>query len=113
MTVSAVEWLLASSEPGVVLQVKRDLLGEQDPPEATRVLEGPWVRTLLSGQRADGGFGVNVYGKWGGAHWRLVSLVELGVPAGEPRCLAAAETVLAWLTGTSHRAGVKTIDGLA
>ena len=109
---SAIDWLLASKEPGVVLQVKRDLLGEQAPPEAARVLDGPWIRALLAGQRARGGFGVNVYGKWGGAHWRLVSLVELGVPAGEPRCLAAAETALAWLTGKSHRAAVTAIDGL-
>jgi len=106
------DWLLASDEPGVVLQAKRDLLGEQDPPEAARVLDGPWVRALLDGQQADGGFGVNVYGKWSGAHWRLVSLVERGVPAGEQRCVAAAETVLAWLTGKSHRSGVETIDGL-
>lgn len=109
---NAIDWLLASEEPGVVLQVKRDLLGKQDPPEAARVLDGPWVRGLLAGQQANGGFGVNVYGKWSGAHWRLVSLVELGVPAGESRCLAAAETVLAWLTGKSHRAAVKAIDGL-
>jgi hypothetical protein len=109
---SAIDWLLGSEEPGVVLQVKRDLLGEQEPPEAARVLEGPRVQALLAGQQADGGFGVNVYGKWGGAHWRLVSLVELGVPAGEKRCVAAAETVLAWLTGKSHRAGVKAINGL-
>lgn len=109
---NAIDWLLASEEPGVVLQVKRDLLGKQDPPAAARVLDGPWVRGLLAGQQANGGFGVNVYGKWSGAHWRLVSLVELGVPAGESRCLAAAETVLAWLTGKSHRAAVKAIDGL-
>ena len=109
---SALEWLLASDEPGVVLQAKRDLLGEPDPPEAKQVLDGPLVRGLLTGQRADGGFGVNVYGKWGGAHWRLVSLVELGVPAGEPGCVAAAETVLDWLTGKSHRAGVKAVNGL-
>lgn len=108
----AVEWLLASKEPGVVFQAKRDLLGEADPPEAARVLEGAKVRRLLSGQKADGGFGVNVYAKWGGAHWRLVSLVELGVPAGEPRALAAAETVLAWLTGKGHRSRIETIDGL-
>jgi hypothetical protein len=111
--VSALEWLLESDEPGVVAQAKRDLLGDPNPPEAARVLEGPIVRALLAGQQADGGFGVHAYGKWGGAHWRLVSLVELGVPAGEPRCLAAAETVLAWLTGKSHRAAVRTIDGLA
>ena len=110
---SAIDWLLASDEPGVFFQAKRDLLGEPDPPEAARVLDGPLVRGLLAGQQADGGFGVNVYGKWRGAHWRLVSLVELGVPAGEQRCVAAAETVLAWLTGKSHRAAVKTIDGLA
>ncbi len=110
---SPIEWLLASKEPGVVYQAKRDQLGEQDAPEAKHVVDGPWVRTLLAGQTSDGGFGVNVYAKWAGAHWRLVSLVELGVPAGEPRCLAAAETVLAWLTGRSHRAAVKTIDGLA
>jgi hypothetical protein len=110
--ISAVEWLLDSDEPGVVFQAKRDLLGEEDPPEAARVLEGPLVRALRAGQQADGGFGVHAYGKWAGAHWRLVSLVELGVPAGEPRCVAAAETVLAWLTGKSHRAAVRTIDGL-
>ena len=50
------------------------------------MLDGPRVRPLLAGQQPDGGFGVNVYGKWGGAHWRLVSLVELGVPPGEERC---------------------------
>jgi hypothetical protein len=104
--VSAVDWLLDSDEPGIVFQVKRDLLGEQDPPEAARVLNGQRVRALLAGQQPDGGFGVNVYGKWGGAHWRLVSLVELGVPAREKRCVAAAETVLAWLTGASHRSRV-------
>ena len=35
---------------------------------------------LLAGQRRDGGFGVHPYRKWTGAHWRLVSLVELEVP---------------------------------
>ena len=87
--VPAVDWLLESDEPGIVAQARRDLLDAPDPEAEARVLEGPKVRSLLAGQRPDGGFGVNVYGKWGGAHWRLVSLVELGVPAGEPRCIAA------------------------
>ena len=112
IAVSAVDWLLESDEPGIVAQAKRDLLDEQAPAEAARVLEGPKVRALLAGQQADGGFGTHVYAKWGGAHWRLVSLVELGVPAGEPRCLAAAETVLAWLTGKGHRDRIQVIDGL-
>jgi hypothetical protein len=111
-TVFAVDWLLASDEPGIVAQAKRDLLDEPAPPEAGRVLEGPKVRSLLAGQRADGGFGTNVYAKWGGAHWRLVSLVELGVPPGEPRCVAAAETVLDWLTGAGHRDRIRVVDGL-
>ena len=108
----AVDWLLASDEPGVVAQARRDLLDERAPVEAARVLDGPKVRALLAGQQADGGFGTNVYAKWRGAHWRLVSLVELGVPAGEPRCLAAAETVLAWLTGKGHRDRIAVVDGL-
>ena len=109
----AVEWLLASDEPAVRLAVKRDLLGKARPGEASQVLDGPKVQALLAGQQPDGGFGTHPYGKWRGAHWRLVSLVELGVPAGEPRCVAAAETVLDWLTGAGHRRGVRVIDGLA
>jgi hypothetical protein len=112
VAVSAVDWLLESDEPGIVAQARRDLLDAPDPEAEARVLEGPKVRSLLAGQRPDGGFGVNVYGKWGGAHWRLISLVELGVPAGEPRCLAAAETVLTWLTGRSHRDRIQVIGGL-
>ena len=51
------------------------------------------------------------YSKWDGAHWRLVSLVELEAAADE-RLIAAANAVLAWLTGDRHRASIKTIDGL-
>ena len=53
---SAVRWLLESDEPGIVAQAKRYLLDEQAPTEAAHVLEGPKVRALLEGQRADGGF---------------------------------------------------------
>jgi hypothetical protein len=108
----AVAWLLASDEPAVRFLTRRDLLGSPAPAEAARVLEGPKVRALLAGQRADGGFGVHPYRKWTGAHWRLVSLVELAAPAGEPRLLAAAGTVLDWLTGDRHRRGIVVVDGL-
>jgi hypothetical protein len=77
------------------------------------MLDGPLVRALLSGQQEDGGFGVHPYRKWTGAHWRLVSLVELGMPVGEPRAVRAAGTVLDWLTDERHRASIVTIDGLA
>jgi hypothetical protein len=109
-TASAVDWLLESKEPAVRYLVRRDLLGEEsDEP----ILEGRIVRTLFRGQKRDGSFGVHPYKKWQGAHWRLVSLVELGVPPGEPRAVAAANTVLDWLTGDGHRRGVRVIDGLA
>ena len=110
---AAVDWLLASAEPAVVFLTRRDVIGEPTVPDPEATLSGPIVSALLRGQDAGGGFGGHPYKKWGGAHWRLVSLVELGVPAGEPRALAAAETVLDWLTGPGHRSGVKVIDGLA
>jgi len=110
-TGDAVNWLLSSAEPAVRLLARRDLLGEDDA-HTDEVLDGPMVRTLLSGQCRDGGFGVHPYRKWTGAHWRLVSLVELGIPAGEPRALRAAHTVLDWLTGREHRSSVVTVDGL-
>jgi hypothetical protein len=106
---AAIDWLLASDEPGIRMQTRRDLLGETAADDAAKVIEGPWVRALLDGQQDGGGFGVSVYGKWVGAHWRLVSLVELGCPAGEPRALAAYETVLDWLLGESHRRNVRLI----
>jgi hypothetical protein len=107
-----VEWLLASPEPAIRHLTRRDLLGERSLDDPEHVLDGPVVRALFAGQKPDGGFGGQPYNKWGGAHWRLVTLVELGVPPGEPRAVAAAETVLAWLTG-SHVRNVPIINGLA
>jgi hypothetical protein len=103
-TDAAVEWLLASPEPAIRNLARRDLLDEEPSED---VLEGEIVQALLREEEG------HPYGKWGGAHWRLVSLVELGLPAGEPRAIAATDSVLAWLTGDGHRKGVQVIDGLA
>jgi hypothetical protein len=107
----AVSWLLSSAEPAVRLLARRDLLGEKVA-NTDEILHGAMVRTLLAGQCRDGGFGVHPYRKWTGAHWRLVSLAELGIPAGEPRAVQAAGTVLDWLTGPEHRASVVMVGGL-
>lgn len=93
-----------------------DLAGASPRSSAARRLRqqipsGPRVRGLLSGQRPDGGFGAHPYKKWNGAHWRLVSLVELALPAGDPRALAAAEQVLRWLLGETHRSRVARVRG--
>jgi hypothetical protein len=113
-TLAALAWLLSSDEPAVRYLTRRELLEDRDgaAADAAQLLEGPKARALLAGQQPDGGFGVHPYRKWTGAHWRLVSLVELAAPAGEPRLQAAASTVLDWLTSRSHRRRVQTIDGL-
>jgi hypothetical protein len=110
-THAAVAWLLNSGEPAIRLMTRRDLLGEDADDDAGQVLAGAKVTALLSGQRSDGGFGVHPYRKWTGAHWRLVSLAELAIPPGEPRAVAAAGHVLAWLAVPGRRA--RQIGGLA
>ena len=99
----AIDRLLQSPEPAIRRLAKRDLLGESGDDED--VLEGKLVQALLVERD------VHPYAKWQGAHWRLVSLVELGIPAHEPRAVAAAGTVLDWLTGDGHRRRISTIAG--
>jgi len=108
----AIGWLLESEEPAVRYLTRRDLLGDDDPDDRGRILDGPWVRALLAGQQEDGGFGVHPYSKWTGAHWRLVSMVELAIPAEHRVVRRAAERVLAWLTSDGHRGRIATVDGL-
>ena len=109
----ALGWLLSSREPAIRRMAQRDLNGETPTDDEASVLDGPLVRGLLAGQQPDGSFGCGPYVKWHGAHWRLVSLVELEIPPNEPRAVAALDTVLAWLTGPGHRRGVPIIAGLA
>jgi hypothetical protein len=68
------------------------------------------IAGLLKGQRADGGFGVQPYSKWKGGHWRLVSLVELGVARTDPAARKAASAILDWIARPAHTAPV--IKGL-
>jgi len=112
----AVRWLLERKDPSVRVLALTDLLGRtgrsHEVREAlARVPSDPRVRALLAGQRRDGGFGVHPYQKWTGAHWRLVSLVELGLPAGHPAALRAVETVLRWLGAPAHRKRILTLEG--
>jgi hypothetical protein len=69
-------------------------------------LDPSWRKTtisrLLAGQRPDGGFGLHPYSKWTGSHWRLVSLVEVGVAASNRAARAAAGDVLRWIAAPSQ-----------
>jgi len=91
--------------------VRRDLLGERQPTDLRRVLDGPLVLGLLAGQLPNGDWERQPYRKWTGAHWRLVSLVELGVPAGEPRSMAALDRVLDWLTARGRLDRIRRLAG--
>src|SRR5919106_4711028 len=107
----AVDWLLGSDEPAIRTLTRRDVLGELAEPDADLILSGPKVTALLSGQQADGGFGGDPYRKWTGAHWRLISLVELAAPPSDPRMAAVAERVLTWITRGLRQSAVVVDDG--
>jgi hypothetical protein len=109
--------LIRSDEPVIAHRALVDL--DRADPDDRRVLAlrrripaGRLVSALMAGQEADGGFGRHPYSKWTGGHWRLVSLMDLGVPADLPGAPAAIEPVLGWLLGTSHRSNIPTIAGL-
>jgi hypothetical protein len=64
------------------------------------------IAQLLAGQQPDGGFGVGTYSKWRGAHWRLVSLVELGISPSNRAARKAANNVLDWIASPRYIAPV-------
>jgi hypothetical protein len=113
----AVNWLLQSDDPSIRYLTLTEVL---DKPQNSlevesarkQIPQGPKVSVLLSGQRTDGGFGVHPYQKWTGAHWRLVSLVELGIPSGFRPAVKATDLVLKWLLSDAHLSNVPKINGL-
>lgn len=113
----AVRWLLDSPDPSVRYFTLTEVAGvSPHSAQARRVRaeipRSARLRALLRGQRADGGFGVHPYKKWNGAHWRLVSLVELGIPPRHTAARHAVEQVLRWLQGPTHRSRIVRLRGL-
>jgi hypothetical protein len=125
----ALDFLLESAEPAIRRLTRRDLVGDQDDEDAAAILAGPKVSALLAGQRpgefrpgggwrswpgAEFGFaGLSAARNWAGAHWRLVSLVELGIPEHEERACMAVEQVLGWLARPGRIGEVVHVNGLA
>src|SRR5438093_8362974 len=113
----AVNWLLESEDPSIRYLTLTEILDTPDDSNEAKIArkqvpEGQLAKTLLAGQQPDGGFGNHPYSKWTGAHWRLVSLVELGIPPGYEPAVKATDGVLDWLTGTGHIRGIEEVNGL-
>ena len=113
----SVRWLLQSTDPSVRYFTMTELLDmPEDSLEAKGARKliptGARVQALLAGQRDDGGFGVHPYQKWTGAHWRLVSLVELGITGNNRQAVRATELVLGWLLGEPHLKKIPRKNGL-
>jgi hypothetical protein len=102
----AVAWLLDEGDPAVRTLARRELLDAPTPAEAS--LSSPLVRTLLTAPAR-----THPYAKWTGAHWRLVSLVELGVPPGQPDALALCDIVLDHWAAPPRLAQVPVVNGRA
>jgi hypothetical protein len=100
--------LAVDADPAVRALARRDLLGDPAPDED--VLRSPLVRGLLAGLE-DRAVLERPYAKWTGAHWRLVSLVELGVPAWHGPTVRAAEAVLDHWAAPGRLARVPVVDG--
>lgn len=104
----AVDWLAHSPEPAIRALGRTEFLAEDADEDVT---SGPMVRALLGGDEPDAVLRLHPYTKWVGAHWRLVSLVELGVPADDPRLPPLVQHVLAWLTGGGRLSGMRQVAG--
>jgi hypothetical protein len=104
----AVRRLLASPEPSVRLKTLLGVVGiPGDAPAACRarreVRGSGRVRTLLSERGLDGRIPFHPYrAKWYGAHWVLVTLAELGYPAGDRSLVPLREQVLGWLLSEEY-----------
>jgi hypothetical protein len=112
-----VAWLLQSQDPSVRYFALTEIAGrtlDSAVVEKSRklILNGYRFQKLLSGQKRDGSFGVHPYQKWTGAHWRLVSMVELGAPQGFRPAVKATNLVLKSLLGDAHLSNVPRINGL-
>lgn len=111
-----IDWLLGSSEPSIRLMVAQDTAGAgRDRIRVLRraVAASDRVTTLLSGRAADGRIPGHPYrAKWTGAHWVLVTLAELGYPAGDPDLIPLREQVLSWLFSPAYLDSLGSVHGL-
>lgn len=112
--------LVESHEPVVRFRALVDLLGvasdDRRVTDARRSIpSGRIVAALIAGDPGDRSRSRprHPYSKWLGVHWRLVSLMDLGVPAEALDAAPVLEPVLRWLTGRNRLASIPVIAGRA
>jgi hypothetical protein len=99
------EELLRSEEPSIRWKIRVNVLGERRNSPEIRTLEeeirrSPRVRALLQNLSENGIYKNfhNVYDKWQGAHWVLMTLADIGYPRhDESLRLMVNQVVDAWL----------------
>jgi hypothetical protein len=121
--VATLDWLLDAQYPAVRLLGLRRVLGRpESDTDVARLLDSladdPWIRILLGGEIRSGVEGcvpVHPYKKWGGAHWRLIALAELGVTSATPgvdRAIEAAfELTMKWLNAPGRKRRIRPLEG--
>jgi hypothetical protein len=114
--VDLVDRLLRSDEPSIRLQVRQGVQGATEAEVAhmrEQVRRSSRVATLLSERGADGTIRAHPYrAKWYGAHWVLVTLAELGYPAGDEALIPLREQMLDWLFSSDYLGSLGKVHGL-
>lgn len=97
--------LLSSPEPSIHYKVRSRVMGEAEDSASLlalrqEIIGSERVRTLLAERDELGRIppADHPYAKWRGAHWVLVSLADIGYPAGQAELLPVRDQVLdCWL----------------
>ena len=95
--------LLNSDEPSIRWKARVKILGEKRDSSAIEALEAEIqtsarVRSLLQTTARGNGAGVNIYAKWQGSQWVLMTLADIGYPRGDQSLKPAADEMIStWL----------------
>jgi hypothetical protein len=98
--VNLVDRLIGSDEPSIRMQIRLGVDGASEAQVTDmreQVRRSPRVATLLSERNTAGMIDTHPYHKWCGVHWVLVTLAELGYPAGDEALIPLREQTLNWL----------------
>lgn len=99
--------LFQSPDPSIRYLAHTLLLGEDADSAALAPLReeirmSPRAQALLAGRTADGRIPRPVDQLYGGAHWVLGCLAEIGYPSGDPQLIPLREQVYDWLFSEAH-----------